>query len=73
MTSENNSVALDPWADPKFEQAVRDTAYFMWENDGHPEGREQEYWYRALSEAVRQREIDQHLGSPPSDGSADDR
>ena len=31
----------DPWVDPQFEQNVRDTAYFLWENDGRPTGREQ--------------------------------
>lgn len=41
----------DRWVDPDFEQSVRETAYFMWENDGHPNGREQEYWFRALRHA----------------------
>lgn len=29
------------------EQRIRERAHSLWELDGHPEGREQEYWYRA--------------------------
>jgi hypothetical protein len=46
---------FDPWGDPAFEQAVRESAYFLWEQDGRPEGREHEYWYRALERNLRQR------------------
>ena len=53
MMSEGN-----PWGDPNFEQAVRETAYFMWEQDGKPGGREQEYWYQALKKHLRQRDAD---------------
>lgn len=56
----------DPWVDPHFEQAVRDTAYFLWENDGRPEGREKEYWFRALERCLRQRQYDQMLQEKPS-------
>ena len=28
----------DPWSDPAFELAVRETAYFLWEQDGKPRG-----------------------------------
>jgi hypothetical protein len=52
----------DPWTDPAFEQAVRDTAYFLWEHDGRPDGREQEYWFAALDRCLRQRECDRALG-----------
>jgi len=38
----------DPWRDEEFEQAVRETAYFLWEHDNRPAGREKEYWFRAL-------------------------
>jgi hypothetical protein len=51
----------DPWTDPAFEQAVRDTAYFLWEHDGRPDGREQEYWFAALDRCLRQRECDRAL------------
>jgi hypothetical protein len=54
----------DPWIDPGFEQAVRDTAYFLWENDGRPEGREQEYWFRALEVCLRRHNLDKELDAP---------
>jgi hypothetical protein len=50
----------DPWTDPAFEQAVRDTAYFLWEHDGRPH-REQEYWFAALDRCLRQRDCDKAL------------
>lgn len=58
MTTNANT---DPWGDPAFEQEVRDTAYFLWEQDGRPEGREQEYWFAALDRRLRQREYDKAL------------
>jgi hypothetical protein len=58
-------MAHDPWGDADFEQAVRDTAYFLWENDGRPEGREREYWYRALEQLVHQRQCDRELTETP--------
>ncbi|HEX3351101.1 MAG TPA: DUF2934 domain-containing protein [Acetobacteraceae bacterium] len=36
---------LDP--SPEFESRVRERAYLMWEQEGRPEGRDQEYWERA--------------------------
>jgi len=58
MTSSSN---VDPWGDPAFEQRVRDTAYFMWEQDGQPNGKEQEYWYAALEKCLRQHDSDKEL------------
>jgi hypothetical protein len=57
--------AHDPWVDPEFEQNVRDTAYFMWEHDGQPSGREQDYWFAALEKCLRQREADRLLRTAP--------
>jgi hypothetical protein len=57
----------EPWGDPQFEQAVRETAYFLWEQDGRPQGREQEYWYRALERKLRERTADKQLSEPPKD------
>ncbi len=28
-------------------QRIRETAYGLWEQEGYPEGREQEFWLRA--------------------------
>jgi hypothetical protein len=61
----NNDHDGAPWGDPQFEQSIRDTAYFLWENDGRPEGREQEYWYQALEQRVRQRQHDRELTEAP--------
>lgn len=37
------------------EQAVRDRAYLLWENEGRPDGRAEEYWHRALDQHLRER------------------
>lgn len=58
----------DPWVDKHFEAAVRDTAYFLWENDGRPFGRETEYWFAALEKCLRQRGADAQLRQGPDDG-----
>ena len=34
------------------EAHVRDRAYWLWEADGRPEGRAEEYWQRALAEMI---------------------
>jgi hypothetical protein len=51
------------WGDPDFEEAVRQTAYFLWEQDGRPDGKEQDYWYRALERCLRERDCDKHLSA----------
>jgi hypothetical protein len=64
----------DPWIDKDFESQVRDTAYFLWENDGRPLGREKEYWFTALDRCLRQREADAMLKqAPPEDASLQGR
>ena len=32
---------------PEREDRIRERAYHLWEADGRPEGREQEYWEQA--------------------------
>ena len=54
----------DPWVDPAFEEAVRNTAYFLWENDGGVHGREQDYWFKALEICLRRRNCDKALEAP---------
>jgi hypothetical protein len=51
------------WGDPAFEQQVRDTAYFMWENDNRPKGHEKEYWFAALEAFLRRRNSTCYGGS----------
>ena len=33
------------------EQAIRERAYYLWEQEGRPHGRDIEYWSRAAAEA----------------------
>lgn len=37
------------------EQIVRERAYALWEQEGRPEGRAEEYWHRALDQHLRGR------------------
>jgi Protein of unknown function (DUF2934) len=48
------------------EQSVRERAYLLWEKDGCPEGRAEEYWHRALDQHLRERAyvLWQQEGSP---------
>lgn len=45
----------DPQSMEGFQEAVRDTAYFLWEEAGRPEGRADEFWYKALEIHYRSR------------------
>lgn len=45
----------DPQQLDGFHEAVRDTAYFLWEQAGRPEGRSEEFWYKALAIHYRER------------------
>ncbi|WP_427857061.1 DUF2934 domain-containing protein [Devosia litorisediminis] len=54
-----------PWVDPLFQQKVLHTAYFLWEEDGKPNGQEQQYWFGALERRLRVREADVMLQRPP--------
>jgi hypothetical protein len=58
------------FSDPHFEERVRETAYFLWEQDGRPEGCEQEYWFRALERSLRERNADGGLQQSPPDEAA---
>lgn len=51
---------------PDLAQAVRATAYFLWEQDGRPEGMAFEYWVRAKELHLRELAFDRWLseGSP---------
>ena len=50
----------EKFVDIDFEQHVRQTAYHLWEDDGRPDGREKEYWFRALEKLLAER------GNPPA-------
>ncbi len=56
--------ALEPYGDDRdvlsqtkqsLDQVVRERAYFLWEQEGCPEGRADEYWHRAHDQHLRER------------------
>jgi hypothetical protein len=51
-------------------EAIRRTAYFLWENDGRPEGRSFHYWLRAKEMHLRQLAYDQWLAEGAPEGRA---
>lgn len=51
--------------DESFREAVRRTAYFLWEQDGRPHGRDQEYYLAALDMHRRHRDYDEWLQDAP--------
>jgi hypothetical protein len=55
------------------EQEVRERAFYLWEQDGRPEGRSEEYWDRALEQHLRDRSYVrwQQEGSPEGTADAD--
>ena len=50
---------------PTDESAIREQAYFLWEQDGRPEGREMEYWQRATVVAAEKGQMDTIAKAPP--------
>ena len=48
-------------------EQIRRTAYFLWEQDGRPEGQAMAYWLRAKQSLIRQMAYDRWLleGTPP--------
>lgn len=48
-------------------EQIRQTAYFLWEQDGRPDGDPMVYWLRAKEAMVRQLAYDRWLsgGAPP--------
>ena len=72
MSSYGDNVQSNSETKLGLEQAVRERAYGLWEQDGRPEGRANEYWHRALDEHLRERAyvLWQQDGSP--EGRADE-
>ena len=52
--------------DADLAEAIRRTAYFLWEQDGRPEGKAQDYWLKAKEVHLRELAFDRWLaeGSP---------
>ena len=61
----SDEVSQVPGEDDHFIEAVRKTAYFLWEQDGRPHGRHDEYYLRALEQHRRAREYDRWLKDGP--------
>ena len=53
------------------EDAIRQTAFFMWEQDGRPPGGELAYWTRAMEQHVRQLAYDKWLAEGSPEGKAE--
>lgn len=53
------------------EEAVRRTAFFLWEQDGRPAGRELFYWEKALRQHIRQLAFDKWLEEGEPEGRAE--
>ena len=53
------------------EEAVRRTAFFLWEQDGRPPGRDVEYWSRALEQHIRELAYDRWLAEGSPEGKAE--
>lgn len=58
--------------DDALADAIRRTAYFLWEQDGRPEGDAEGYWIRAKEAHLRQLAFDQWLADGSPIGRADE-
>jgi hypothetical protein len=47
------------------EEAIRLTAYFLWEQDGRPFGKEMDYWRQARERHARERTYDRMIRQAP--------
>ena len=47
------------------EHAIREQAYYLWEQDGRPMGRDAEYWQRAVVLATPKAKLDALTASAP--------
>jgi hypothetical protein len=55
LAPNDDTVAHDSETKGSLEQSIRERAYLLWEREGRPEGRADEYWHRALDEHLRER------------------
>jgi hypothetical protein len=62
----------DPYSLKGFDVAVRDTAYFLWEQAGQPFGRSDEFWHQALEQHIRARAYAIWLYEGRPEGHAED-
>jgi hypothetical protein len=64
--SENTHNPLERW-DDEAQHRIRERAYHLWEADGRPHGRDQEYWDRA--EILQRMEENPSAGTLPNPAS----
>ncbi len=55
---------------PPTEADIRDQAYFFWEQDGRPFGRDHEYWSRAAVFLAEKADADSLMAPPPRQSKA---
>jgi hypothetical protein len=55
---------------PADEAAIREQAYYFWEQDGRPDGREAEYWSRAVIALTEKSQLDTLTKPPPKTSKA---
>ncbi|MEO6396069.1 MAG: DUF2934 domain-containing protein, partial [Devosia sp.] len=53
-------------------EAIRATAYFLWVQDGRPDGGDMHYWLRAKDMHLRQLAYDRWLAEGATPGHEDD-
>lgn len=58
------------YKDAALAETIRNTAYFLWEQDGRPEGRSFQYWLRAKEMHQRQIAYDKWLAEGEPTGRA---
>ena len=59
------------YKDHALAEAIRRTAYFLWQQDGRPEGRSFDYWLKAKEIHLRQIAYDHWLAEGAPEGRAD--
>lgn len=47
------------------EAAIREQAYYLWEQDGRPEGHDMEYWQRATVAVAERGQLETLTDEPP--------
>ena len=54
-----------PTHSPADEAAIREQAYLFWEQDGRPDGRENEFWMRAVVAVSEKSQMDRLVKPAP--------
>ncbi|ARP82938.1 hypothetical protein CAL26_01285 [Bordetella genomosp. 9] len=71
LAPEGDEIAPDSETKQRLEQSVRERAYLLWEQAERPEGRADEFWYRALDEHLRERAYTLWVQAGRPEGGAD--